>query len=270
MGYSGANGYGLLDSRLYLPKVWFDDSHKARWEKCDIPEATEFRTKPELALEMIHQAMRNHDFQFQWVGCDGAFGSDPEFLKGLPESVWFFADVHSTQHVFRERPSWSLPEHKGRGRRPTKEVPSAASVAVSTFAEDEFMPWREIVLMEGAKGPVRTLVKYCRVIQVQDNRDGDELWLYIRKYEDGRIKYALCNAPASVDIRELHRGATLRWPIEQCFQECKGFLGMSHYETRSYIGWHRHMLLVMVAHQFVLEVRYQFQKKTKMETASLF
>ena len=46
----------------------------------------------------------------------------------------------------------------------------------------------------------------------------------------------------------------------QPYQECKGFLGMADYESRSYIGWHRHMLLVMVAHLFVLEVRLHMYK----------
>ena len=263
IGYSGANGYGLLDSRLYMPKVWFDEEHKALWPKCDIPEDTEFRTKPQLALEMIEEAVNNHDFQFKWVGCDGAFGSDLEFRKGIPEHIMFFADLHSNQRVYRERPTWSIPEKNGRGRKATKEVPSIAAVPVSTVVEDNSVSWYEVTLMVGAKGPVKTLVKYCRVVEIVDGRDGEELWLYIRKYEDGRIKYALCNAKAGIDIEELHHAATLRWPIEQSFQECKGYLGMDHYETRSYIGWHRHMLLVMVAHLFVLEVRHRFQKKKK-------
>ena len=131
---------------------------------------------------------------------------------------------------------------------------------VSAIAEDESLPWEEVVLMEGSKGPVHTLTKYCRVVELQDDKDGEELWLYVRKYKDGRIKYALSNAPADTDIRALHHAATLRWPIEQSFQECKSFLGMADYETRSYVCWHRHMLLVMVAHLFVLEVRHQFQK----------
>lgn len=265
IGYSGAGGYGLLDSRLYLPEAWFDDERKACWSKCDIPESTEFRTKPQLALAMIQEAVSAHDFKFRWVGCDGAFGCDSEFRKGLPESVWFFADVHSNQRVFRERPEWLVPERTGkRGKQPSKLVPSVTAVPVSAIAEDDALPWQETLLMEGAKGPVRTLIKCCRVIEMQDGRDGEELWLYIRKYEDGRIKYAFSNAPSDIDIQELHHAATLRWPIEQSFQECKSFLGMSHYETRSYLGWHRHMLLVMVAHLFVLEVRRQFQKKTTM------
>lgn len=269
IGYSGTGGYGLLDSRLYLPEVWFDEQRLALWSSCDIPKTTKFRTKPQLALEMIQETILHHAFQFQWVGCDGAFGCDAEFRKGLPESLMFFTDIHSNQYVFRERPEWALPEYKGRGKRPIKPVPSTQAVSVSAIAEDESLPWEEVVLMEGSKGPVRTLVKICRVVELQDHKDGDELWLYIRKYEDGRIKYALSNAPADINTQALHQAATLRWPIEQSFQECKSFLGMSDYETRSYLGWHRHMLLVMAAHLFVLEVRKKFQKKTKMETVAL-
>ena len=132
------------------------------------------------------------------------------------------------------------------------------------------MPWIKINLMEGAKGPVYTLVKYCRIIELQkDGTDGEELWLYIRKYEDGKIKYAISNAPADIEIKELHHAAILRWSIEQSFQECKGFLGMADYETRSYVGWHRHMLLVMLAYLFVLEVRHLFQKKNENEDSSV-
>jgi SRSO17 transposase len=264
VGYSGANGYGLLDSRLYLPQVWFDDEHTERWSSCDIPEETLFRTKPQLALEMIQDAVKHNAFSFRWVGCDGAFGCDAAFRKGLPGTVLFFADIHSNQLVFRQRPEWILPERKGRGKPPTKLRPSVSAVSVSTIAEDTSLPWKEIVLMEGSKGPVHTLVKYCRVIEIQDDKDGEEVWLYIRKYEDGRIKYAISNAPQDINICDLHHAATLRWSIEQSFQECKSFLGMADYETRSYIGWQRHMLLVMVAHLFVLEVRHQFQKKTKI------
>ena len=264
IGYAGADGYGLLDARLYLPQAWFDDEHKPLWSKCDIPETTEFRTKPELALEMIQEAVQSNDFQFRWVGCDGAFGCDADFRKGLPASVLFFADIHQTQHVFLERPHWSLPEPKGRGRRAVKQVPSVPAIPVSDIAQDESLPWQKIVLMEGSKGPVNTQIKCCRVVEFQGDQDGDELWLYIRQYEDGRIKYALSNAPKEIDLSELHQAATLRWPIEQSFQECKSFLGMADYETRSYIAWHRHMLLVMVAHLFVVEVRQQFQKKNEV------
>lgn len=262
IGYAGKTGYGLLDSRLYLPSDWFDDAHRILWSACDIPKNTPFRTKPQLAQEMIQELVERHGVHFRWVGCDAAFGGDSAFRDNLPGGIWFFADLSGKNHVFPERPQWSLPDKPARGRASAKLVPSIAPVCVSEIAADESIPWEEVVLMEGAKGPVHASVKCLRVVDVRDDMDGDEVWLYIRKHENGQIKYSLSNAPADIDRKELNRAATLRWPIEQSFEECKGDLGMDHYETRSYVGWHRHMLLVMVAHLFVLEVRQQFQKKT--------
>ena len=89
-----------------------------------------------------------------------------------------------------------------------------------------------------------------------------EVWVYIRKHEDGTIKYFVSNMPEDTSLGELDRLATARWSIEQCFQECKSYLGMTHYETRSYQAWHRHMLLVMIAHLFIIVLR-QFLKKNR-------
>jgi len=74
------------------------------------------------------------------------------------------------------------------------------------------------------------------------------------------IKYFLSNAPDTVDIAELHEAATLRWPIEQCFEECKSYLGMDHFEGRSYSGFLRHLLFVMIAHFFVTSLRLELKK----------
>jgi SRSO17 transposase len=68
--------------------------------------------------------------------------------------------------------------------------------------------------------------------------------------------------PEDASMDELDKMATARWSIEQCFQECKGYLGMTHYEIRSYRAWHRHMLFVMIAHLFVTVLR-QFLKKIR-------
>ena len=262
IGYSSRNGYGLLNGSLYLPEQWFDDDRKELRNKCDIPEDAVFQTKPQLALGMINAIQERRGFPFKWVGCDSAFGCDSEFRSSLPASTYFFADIRSNQLIFRERPKWVVPERKSKyGKAPTVEKPSIAPVPVSDIAADESVPWSDIVIMEGAKGPVQARVKCIRVLECIDGKDNDEVWLYIRKYENNEIRYAVTNAPTETSMEELHHAATLRWPIEQCFQECKSHLGMADYETRSYVAWHRHMLLVMIAFLFVLEVRLMFQKK---------
>jgi hypothetical protein len=53
----------------------------------------------------------------------------------------------------------------------------------------------------------------------------------------------------------------MRWSIEQCFKECKSFLGMDQYETRSWIGWRRQILLTLISHLFLLKLRLQCTTK---------
>ncbi|MBN2532043.1 MAG: hypothetical protein JXB88_04080, partial [Spirochaetales bacterium] len=37
---------------------------------------------------------------------------------------------------------------------------------------------------------------------------------------------------------------TMRWSIEQCFEDGKKYLGMDHYEHRSWPAWHRQILRI--------------------------
>ena len=83
-----------------------------------------------------------------------------------------------------------------------------------------------------------------------------------------RIKYAFSNAPADIKRKDLDKASTLRWPIEQCFEECKSYLGMADYETRSWPAWHRHMLYVFIAHLFTLELRLKFKKNANFDHAT--
>ena len=53
----------------------------------------------------------------------------------------------------------------------------------------------------------------------------------------------------------------MRWPIETIFEESKGEVGMDHYEMRSWIGWHHHMLLVALAHHFLVRLRVLYQEQ---------
>lgn len=165
-------------------------------------------------------------------------------------------------------PELTTPEYKGRGRRDLCPKPSTNPIQVSTIAKDTSIHWRTVILGEGAKGPIVAEVKIVRVIECRDKLPGKEIWLYIRRYRDGRIKYSLCNAPAETPVEVLNKAATMRWPIEQCFEECKNQLGMDHYETRSWPAWHRHMLFVFVAHLFTTKVRIMFKKNSSFNNAT--
>ena len=260
IGYASTRGYGLVDRRLFVPEKWFGEDCKPLRERCGIPEDLTFKTKVELASELLKRVDASGLFQAKWIGCDSFFGTSKDFLDSIPEGRYYFADVHANVSVWRERPQVFMPEPKPTGRPRSKPKCSYPPSAVSELAADDSIPWERVILGEGSKGPIITDVKVLRVVECRDKLPGRDVWLYIRRYEDGRIKFSLSNAPADIPKKELHRAATLRWPIEQCFEECKSYLGMGHCESRSWNAWHQHMLFVMIAHLFVLEVRQRFKK----------
>jgi SRSO17 transposase len=82
------------------------------------------------------------------------------------------------------------------------------------------------------------------------------VWVVFRRSlgEPRELKLFLSNAPAETPKTELVRISGMRWPIESCFEEAKGSLGMAQYQTRSWRGWHHHMTLVILAHHFVVRL----------------
>lgn len=70
----------------------------------------------------------------------------------------------------------------------------------------------------------------------------------------------LSNVPKLTSKRELVRVSGMRWPVETAIEECKGELGMDHYETRSWRGWRHRMTMTLVAHHFLVRLRLRLQK----------
>lgn len=272
LGYSSPKGYVLLDRRLFLPQLWFSDEYQQRWEKCKIPDETVFKTKPELAAEMIKDTHSSGLFPASWITCDSAFGNNPEFLDTLPDDLFYLAEVPSNTHVWLTRPQTGVPSHSGKGRRPfkvhlKKEEPK--SVHVSKIAKDPGLDWKTVILDEGAKGPIIAKIARTRVIESRDALPGEQRWLFLRYCPESKeTKYFLSNAPEDIAFEEMTRVCILRWPIEQCFKEGKSEIGMGQYEHRSWLAWHRHMTFVFIAQLFLLRLRHTLKKSPCINSAA--
>jgi len=243
--YASDVGYGIVDRELYFPKEWFDDEHEELRKKCQVPDDKEFKTKNEIALDMINKTMAQNIFEIKWIGCDGAFGCDHDFIDALPKTAYYFAAVKKNERVFL----------------PDSDVPQT----VESLAKDNSFTW-ETVGFEGSKGTLYSDIKIIRCFSCRSVKNTpvcrDEIWLYIRRYHNGDTRYFLSNAPSDISHDQLHEAATLRWPIEQCFEECKTELGMADFEGRSYKGFLRHLLFVMIAHFFGTSLRLELKKTT--------
>lgn len=269
VGYASEKGYGLLNCRLYMPEVWFTKEYEERRVATLVPENCAFQKKPDIARDLLHTVIQSKQFPAKWVGCDASFGSDWTFLESLPEGLSYFAGIHSHARVFLTKPKVGLPIYKGRGPHPkTPRVLKGRSYTVREVAASRNCPWSRVVLAEGAKGPITAAVACMRVWPSRYGLPADPLWLFIRRSADGEIKYAFSNAPADVSFEELCRASTLRWPIEQCFQDGKSHVGMNQYEHRSWPAWHRHMVYVFLALHFLLRLRLRFKKNSYADAAA--
>jgi SRSO17 transposase len=267
VGYASPGGHTLLDRRLYLPQEWFAQAARARWQRCDIPQDTPFRTKPQLAWEMIERVVAEGVVPFSWVLCDETFGDNPQFLEHLEAAeITYLADVAVSTRVWLKRPLTRIAPWKGNGRPPSRQriaPDEAPPMRLDRLAAQ--LPrsaWRTHVVKEGEKGPLRARFAFVRAVAVRGQLPGPEVWVMLRRSlgASPQLKVHLSNAPADMPRRELVRRSGTRWPIETCFEEAKGNLGMASYQTRSWAGWHHHMTLVLLAHHFLVRLKLEHKK----------
>jgi hypothetical protein len=104
---------------------------------------------------------------------------------------------------------------------------------------------------------------------VRDGLPGQELWLVIRRSLDDptEIKYYFSNAPVYIDPAELVRISGMRWPVEIIFRTGKVEVGFDHYEMRSWLGWHHHMVFAFLAHLFLVRMQRYFKNRAPALTA---
>jgi SRSO17 transposase len=270
--YASTHGYTFLDRRLYMPECWFDDAHKPLRERCGMPIARQFQTEPELAIGMLRTLVERDDVPFSWVAVDEHFGMHPKFLDAVAAlGKWYFAEVPVSTKVWIKAPQIEFVGQGPMGRpRKHLRVVSGEPPAEEVRAIAERLPkraWKRATIKEGSKGPIEAEFALMRATRARRRRpagDGGRVWVVFRRstHENAEIKVYLSNAPQTCPKRELIRLSGMRWPIESAFEEAKGELGMDHYETRTWRGWHHHMTQTMLAHYFLVRMRLKLKKSS--------
>jgi SRSO17 transposase len=253
--YGSPKGHALVDSRLYLPKCWFEPGWAQRRKQSRIPEEVSFQTKPQLAMELLQPLLKKKLFGGRWITCDCSFGNNPEFLEQMPKDFYYLAEIACTRKVWIK---------KGRGHRKLESEGCTVQTLAST---KKLLNWQTHKVAEGEKGPIVAAFARVRVYLSAERTAESERWLVLRNDPDGQIKYALSNALEKLAMLEFVRVSRARWPIERCFEEDKSELGLDHYEHRSWTAWHRHMRLVFLAQLFLVRLRLKYKKNSDADPA---
>jgi SRSO17 transposase len=229
LAYASAKGRAAIDRALYLPQEWCDDPD--RRAAAGIPPDVAFRTKPQLARAMLEWALDN-GAPAAWVTADEVYGNDYSFRRALEtRGQAYVVAVKRTQTVSRWPPHGPIGQAK-------------ADALTAKLAPEA---WQRLSCGEGAQG--ERVYDWAHLPLRPAIREGWVHALLVRRHpaKADALAYYLVYMREGTPLAEVVRAAGSRWAIEDTFKLAKGQVGLDHYETRSWRGWHRHITLALWA-----------------------
>jgi SRSO17 transposase len=278
------------DWRLFCPESWDDEAlddpvaaarARRRRELARIPGAVRHAEKWRLALEMIDEMTGPGGWgvleEITAAGdgrpvavADAGFGDITGFRLGLTARDWRY--VVAVKGTTSAHAHDAVPETMTYGGRGRPGVPryrtsplSLRQLAIASAGQIQPVTWRQGT--RATKGnPDAAMTSCFLAIRVRPaNRDiprrpdGSlpQCWLLAEwpPEADEPTDYWLSDLPEDTPVEELVRLAKIRWRIEHDYRELKTGLGLAHFEGRSYIGWHRHVTLAVLAQAFCTMIR---------------
>jgi SRSO17 transposase len=129
--------------------------HAEERKACHIPDDVVYRAKNQIGADMLRKAYNEGVFPAKLVLVDAFIGHDKSFIDSIPKGLFYFGGVHHKDKFYLEMPTFSIPEKKGgRGRTPTKEVPSVSPLKASAIVANDPTPWRRVEFGLGSNGPL--------------------------------------------------------------------------------------------------------------------
>jgi SRSO17 transposase len=255
LAYVAPRGKALLRGRLYLPQDRAADG--AHRTKTHVPPGVTFQEGWRLALDLVGTG--GPGLPHGWVVGDDEFGRASDFRSQLRlAKERYVLDVPCTTSV-RDLSTRRPPARPGgRERLPPFEQVQAWA------ARQPKGRWRTFQLPGGAKGPrrVRALQQWVQTKDEGGRVGARERLVVIRSCgPKPQTWYTLSNARKDVPLPRVVRAHGRRHGAEELFAEGNGEVGLDHGEVRSWVGWHHHMTLSVLALWFLQTERLRLGGK---------
>ena len=244
LSYSSPKGNALVGRELYLPKEWADDPERRK--ECHVPEEVEFRKSWQIADDWL--MTHGHQFPHEWILADEGLGKSGEFRSSLRrrgERYLMQIQARRTVRIINSRyPKGRRKGGKGRRRMdPCRQVAEWAKALPPSA-------WTKVYVRAGEKQPIEQYALRRKVHTKSKGRFYPHVETLLVTKTPGpkpEYRYWLSNDEGKQPLEEVVWVASQRHWIERDFQRAKGEVGLADYEVRSWVGWHHHMTLAMLA-----------------------
>jgi SRSO17 transposase len=251
-----------IDFALYLPESWTGDP--VRRAECKIPDSVVFKTKHELALELMVRALED-GVPGDIALADSGYGDSFEFREAVRVHGFDYAfGIHATTTM------WRLDSRERRLGEPTSARAIADALPERAFRT---ITWRE-GSMPGKRGKLHSRFHFSRVKVAHDDgtdpASREPVWLIVEwpEGEKAPTKFALTTLRRSMSKKQIVRLLKERYRTERVYEEMKGELGLDHFEGRSFPGWNHHVSVALCCYAFVIGERMRhFPPATRRQGA---
>lgn len=147
--------------------------------------------------------------------------------------------------------------------------PGHEPVTIKALAMNGAMHYEQVTWRDGSNAVLWSRFACLRVRAAHRTHLSTTLraqeWLLVEWPEGDAepAKYWLSTAPADATLGQLVCVAKMRWRIERDYEDLKQEFGLSHYEGRSWTGFHHHVTLCIAAYALLMYRRLRHHDTQK-------
>jgi SRSO17 transposase len=235
-----------IDFALYLPKSWTED--RARRREARIPDWVEFKTKIELAIEMLARAV-DEGVPRGILLADAFYGDEPSFRRAARRLQLDYAvGVKSDNRVWRT----------DRAGHPRGEPLTVGELAQRLKRK----AFKRVTWRQGTRRSLASRFAAMRVVPAYRSNDDpveqrEVVWLLVEwpRNEPEPTTFSFATLPHSTRLKQLVRITMERWRTERVYEDLKGELGLDHFEGRRFPGWNHHVSVALCCYAFIIAER---------------
>ena len=205
---------------------------------------------------------------FYYIAFNTLCGNSFRLLRTIDEKqLTFIGDSKENLKIFTGESHYEVPEKQSgeKGRKFKYPQPDIDPISVKVYQEQpDSKDFSLINRRRGTKKEVNAWF-HQKQVRVEPDREGNgmKLQLLIRKDDDGTIKYSPTNDhQCGMERPAIRQGQRIF--TEKVSEEGKDQIGLGDYQVRSREGFHKHIILCMLAFYYLYEQKIIYHKEVRL------